>query len=83
MVFSFLFFLTDVTDVSLIGLGLTYVVSMSGLIQYVARISTDIENLVSLIFIIILWTIFCVCYLSIDLKLTPKFIFWSPQYLRT
>ena len=54
MVFSFLFFLTDVTDISLIGLGLTYVLSMSGLMQYVARLSTDIENLVSLIFIIIL-----------------------------
>ena len=83
MVFIFLFFLTDVNDVSLIGLGLTYVISMSGLMQYVARLSTDIENLVSLIFILILWTILCVCYLSIELKLTPKFILWSPQYLRT
>ena len=34
-------------DLSIIGLGLTYVISLSGLFQYVVRQSAEIEDLVS------------------------------------
>ncbi len=39
--------LLDITDVSLIGLSLTYIISLTGMFQYVVRQSVEVENLVS------------------------------------
>ena len=40
----------DVSDLSFIGLSLTYTISLSGAFQYMVRKSTEVENIVSIIF---------------------------------
>lgn len=43
----FLFSCAVVSNVSLIGLSITYTISLSGMFQYVIRQSAEVENLVS------------------------------------
>ena len=46
---TWLHFLTLVEQASLIGLSLSYCVSLAGVFQYGVRLSTEVESLVSLL----------------------------------
>ncbi len=39
--------LSDISDLSLVGLGITYAISLTGMLQYTVRQSAEVENLVS------------------------------------
>ena len=39
---------SDVSDLSIVVLGITHAISLSGLFQYMVRQSTEVENIVSL-----------------------------------
>ena len=53
MCYHFCITLLDVSDVSIVGLGITYAISLSGLFQYVVRQSAEVENVVSCMHLVV------------------------------